>query len=368
MIAYCELCLAVNTRPNSQFQSGVCSPCVQKQKERSQAFGIQDLIYFVESKLGRNHNSLAYGLGVSGGKDSLKQALFARENISSEVVLVNTAVDPKLVTNDGIDNFSNLIDLGFSVCSITPNPQLMRSLCRYAFFELGNVKIPMELALFSGAFRGASLMGIDVLLWGENPATTVGESSIKTENTSIFDGSVITKLNTISRAREIFELVPHAQNWLYSLENAMANFQGQIVFLEPVMPNWSNLHNAIFSIMQGFKPRKDKVDLFGVSAVDEPLVVINQYLKYLKYGYSRTTDIVNELIRGDVIDRKEGIKLVEEWDSRVPKKEYFEAFARYIECDIDTTLAHCNSVINKDLFQGRIGNLTPKFKVGTSVK
>ena len=81
------------------------------------------------------------------------------------------------------------------------------------------------------------------------------------------------------------------------------------------MPKWSQVINGSFSIHRGFSPRKEElVDLLNISAVDEDFVLINQYIKYLKYGFGRTTDILNEFIRDGIIGRKEAIELAKKYD------------------------------------------------------
>lgn len=116
---------------------------------------MKDFFQFIETKSGKsNVSDLRFGLGVSGGKDSLKPALFCSRQITKDIILINTSVDPYIMTDAGSSNLSNLIDRGFTVSSITPDPKLLRRLCKYAFFELGNIKIPMELALFSCALSG----------------------------------------------------------------------------------------------------------------------------------------------------------------------------------------------------------------------
>ena len=52
----------------------------------------------------------------------------------------------------------------------------------------------------------------------------------------------------------------------------------------------------------------------GVTSVDEDWTLWNQMLKYLKYGFGRTTDYVNEDLRRGRLTRQQAIKLVKLYD------------------------------------------------------
>ena len=62
-----------------------------------------------------------------------------------------------------------------------------------------------------------------------------------------------------------------------------------------IVEEWSNYTNAMFSLLNGFSSRKDaSVDIFGVSAVDEDFVLINQYIKLRSTGLDeRPTSSMN---------------------------------------------------------------------------
>ena len=54
-------------------------------------------------------------IGVSGGKDSTRQALWVRDKLKLRPLLVSIAYPPEQITERGADNISNLIELGFDV-------------------------------------------------------------------------------------------------------------------------------------------------------------------------------------------------------------------------------------------------------------
>ena len=61
-------------------------------------------------------------IGVSGGKDSTRQALWVRDKLNLNPLLVSLSYPPEQVSELGVDNLSNLINLGFDVIVSAPAP------------------------------------------------------------------------------------------------------------------------------------------------------------------------------------------------------------------------------------------------------
>ena len=151
-ISYCKLCLQTNTRPGSRFnEGGICPACVYFQSLKTTDWGerIKEITEVVA--FGKAHNSSGYDciIGVSGGKDSTRQALYVKEVLNMNPLLVCLSYPPEQITQKGVDNVSNMIKLGFDVITINPAPQTWRNLMRKAFFEFVNWGKSTELALFS---------------------------------------------------------------------------------------------------------------------------------------------------------------------------------------------------------------------------
>ena len=54
-------------------------------------------------------------IGISGGKDSTRQAIWVRDKLGLNPLLICLAYPPEQVTEVGANNISNLINLGFDV-------------------------------------------------------------------------------------------------------------------------------------------------------------------------------------------------------------------------------------------------------------
>src|SRR5437879_5255677 len=112
---YCTSCLQPDTRPNIRFgDDGRCYPCILASRpepidweaRRKELEGI--------AEFGRRNNVSGFDciIGVSGGKDSLRQALYARDELGLKPLLVSCNYPPEQQTERGAHNLANLITLG----------------------------------------------------------------------------------------------------------------------------------------------------------------------------------------------------------------------------------------------------------------
>jgi hypothetical protein len=131
---YCRSCLTPDTRPNGSFNSqGICLPCefAARGIEENYEKRLEDLKQIVH-KLTRTTKKSRWQciIGVSGGKDSTRQALWAREKLGVNPLLVSIAYPPKQISYVGAHNLSNLIDHGFDTMVIGPAPPEEANLAR----------------------------------------------------------------------------------------------------------------------------------------------------------------------------------------------------------------------------------------------
>ena len=145
----------------------------------------------------------------------------------------------------------------------------------------------------------------------------------------------------------------------------------KITFLQYFWNDWSLLNNSIYSMLRGLSVRSEKPneigDLIPSNALDEDWSNLNQLIKYLKFGFGRSTDLVNEEIRLGRLKRSEGIKLLEKVDGRCSDK-LIESFCDYINISKKEFWNKLDKSVNKDLFvRAGTGKYLPKFKVGKGI-
>ena len=95
--------------------------------------------------------------------------------------------------------------------------------------------------------------------------------------------------------------------------------------------------------------------------------ILNQMIKYYKFGHGRVTDYLNAEIRYGNISRNEAIKIAEKYDGSYHEK-YINSFCKYLEITKDKFWETVSGYVNKDLFvlnnKSTGKKYIPKFKVG----
>lgn len=370
---YCKHCLQPDTRPNTVFRAdGVCPACsyfeaLQTVDWQERYEILRDLLSKFKRKKGQYHDCI---IGVSGGKDSLRQALYLRDKLGINPLLVCLSYPPEQVTERGVKNLSNLINLGFDVVVSAPAPQTWMTLKQKGFERFTNSFRSTEMALFSTVPQIAIKYGIRLIMWGENPGLQLGD--MKTLGKTGYDGNNLRHMNTLSSGLEWMldsgylrrELIPY----IYPDVAEFEKYDLQIVYLGWFLGDWSLVNNATYSCGSGLDIRADGVektgDLYGVTALDEDFTPINQLIKYYKFGFGRVTDYVNEEIRLGRIGRDDGIALVERYDD-AKDAEYIKKYCDYLAISVPDFWRKVHTSVNKDLFAiQENGAILRKFKVG----
>jgi N-acetyl sugar amidotransferase len=376
---YCKRCLQPDTRPNSNFTAdGICPACdyfsrLQFVDWQERYEILSDLIAAHKIRK-RSKHQFDCMIGVSGGKDSLRQALWVRDKLGLKPLLACLSYPPEQVTERGTNNLSNLINHGFDVIVSAPAPETWRKLMSLAFEKFTNFGRATELALFSFVPQLAIRYDIPLILWGENPGLQLGD--LKTLGRTGYDGNSLRYMNTLSGGAlewireagfELKDLIPYQ----YPTPDDFDRYGLQIVYLGWFLGDWSLVNNGMCAATFGLEIREDTVtntgDLYGVTSLDEDWVTLNQMIKYYKFGFGRVTDYVNEEIRLGRMTRAEAIELVEQYDDAC-SDNYIEAFCNYIGLSIKQFWDKVHTAVNRQLFDIQPdGRITRKFKVGAGL-
>jgi N-acetyl sugar amidotransferase len=374
---YCKTCLSPDTRPLSRFNGeGICSACEFSllSHEENYEKRLAELRRLIRRILrGRNQVRWNCIVGVSGGKDSTRQALWVREKLGMTPLLVSVAYPPRQISQNGVDNLSNLVRLGFDVLMLGPAPRLSRQLVREAFLRFCNWCKATEMALFAGVPRIALDRKIPLIFWGENPALQVGD--IGTLGDSIWDGNNLVQSNTLAGGDlGWFKEVAGGEKMLLFYEfpqkSELQKYKINTVFLGPAWKDWSAETNSRVALTHGLCFRGGKPeetgDLLGTNMVDEDWTIVNFLLKFYKLGFSRGTEHANALIREKLITREEGIPFAEKYDEACAP-EYIKSFCKYIDVSEDEFWKTVRKFSHPELFDWSSGRPVKKFKVGEGV-
>jgi N-acetyl sugar amidotransferase len=373
-VKYCKKCLTTSLRPNALFNvDGVCIPCeysanINKKPYMSYLDTLKSMVQENKAKR-KKHPKYDCIVGVSGGKDSTRQAHWVRDRLGLNPLLVCCGYPPLQMTNIGADNLSNLISMGFDVEVVTPAPQSSAQLSLASFKRFGNICKHTEMALYSAVPRIAIEKKIPLIFWGENDALQVGDSGAAGEN--YFDANNLRNLNTLTEGgiEWVFdEINPYkAQIYIYPDSHAFDKAKLDIMFLGPAWDDWSNDNNAIYGALTGLTLRGDVEmtgDISGASMLDEEFFNINMMIKYYKFGFGRATDICNERIRNKTLTRGESIVLVDQYDG-VCDDSIILRYCNYVNISVAEFWDIVNLYVNCNIFRVNEGERPEKkFTVG----
>jgi len=371
---YCKKCLQTNTRPGGvEFdKKGICTACnyfikSQKADWENRLDTLNEIIKKNKKTDKKNFDCL---IGVSGGKDSTRQALWVRDKLGLKPLLVCLSYPPEQVTEIGVTNISNLIELGFDVEIISLSPVTWKKIMKYSFLKFCNWAKGTEQALISAVPNIALKYNINLIFWGENPGYQLGD--LKSVGKTGYDGSNINKLNTVAGGKLDWLITAGFKknkifNYEFPNKKLFKKKKLKIIYLGWFWKDWSLKENGFIGYLEGLSLRKESYketqDLYGITSLDEDWVILNQMIKYYKYGFGRVSDYINEEIRRGLISRDDAKKILEKYDGNCHKK-YIISFCKYIDITENLFWKTVKKFTNKKLFLVKKNKIIKKFKVG----
>ena len=369
---YCRKCVQPDTRPGLVFDGeGVCMACRFSEQIETIDWDERQrqLREIAEWAKETSHGGFDCVVGVSGGKDSTVQALYVKDQLGLKALLVNYV--PDNITEVGRHNLENLVQKGFDLVSIRPNPQVFRALARRAFFEYGNPVKPSEYVLYAVAYHVALAFGIPLIVQGENPAITIG---VVNDIEPTDDALNLDQVDTLAGGNAsdwVQEGIGLRDLLFYQFPNKdEMRKKVRAIFLGYYIKEWSFTGNAEFAVARGLKGRVGHdPNLTGrlnpYSQLDSDMGIPNQMLKYYKFGFGGMTDGACYDIREGRLSREEGISLVEQYDGKCDI-HYIRELCEYIGVTMDEFWQVVDGFVNEELFRKdpTSGEWKPLFKVG----
>ncbi len=340
---YCRKCVQPDTRPKIYFnQEGICGACLWEEEKKKIDWEkrIKELEEITEwaKKEAKSRGTYDCALGVSGGKDTTFTALYAKDKLGLNCLLVNAA--PAQITEIGQHNIDNLLSLGFDMITLKVNPKVLRKLIKRDFYKYLNSSKPTEYILWSSTFRIALSYNIPLIIQGENEALTLGvREGLNLDG----DAMGVRKINTLAGGDAFKEYIGDGIEkkdlLMYQFPDPKLFQEADIraIYLQYYAKEWSRVGNAEFAIKYGMKLRDDDLHNLGrihrFCQLDSDFHMVNQMFKFVKLGFGFATDEVCYDIREGRITREEGFKLIKEYDGLCGDK-YIKGFCDYIGIDV----------------------------------
>ena len=358
---YCKECVQPDTRPGIKFDDkGVCLACFFAKEVEKIDWDARRKELDKVAEYGRKHNVSGYDciIGVSGGKDSTRQAVFIRDELGLKPLFVSCQYPPEQLTERGRHNLSNLVSLGFDCITVAPDPKIWKKMMLQGFLEYGNWCKSTEMALYASAPKVAIAYHIPLIFLGENPAIALGDADIgsvtgdanKSKYAHTLQGGDPRKNKLVTKEMTEQDIILYK----YPLDEEMEWAALKIVYLGYYIKDFTRFKNAEFAIARGLivrnDPPEDIGDIYGFGALDEDYVVVNQMLKYLKFGFGQVTDQTAEAVRLGMMTREEAVEFVKKYDGKCADR-FIKRFCKYLGISEKKFWKVAESYRNKDYFK-----------------
>jgi N-acetyl sugar amidotransferase len=381
-IKYCSKCLFPETKPDLSFNEvGICSACIAAEEKNRGINWIQREKEFYEiiDYYRRPNGEIGYDclIPVSGGKDSTYQAYFMKEVCGMNPLCV--CFETTSVTELGQKNLDNLSKMGMDVIHFKKNSEVYKKMVVESFKRVGDEMWPNHIGIFTIPVMFAVKFNIPLIVWGENSQQEYGGPNIDSVKNRIlnrkwleeFGGLLGNRIQDMVGVEGITgkELTPYFYPSDEEIERVGVTgiFLGSYFF-------WDARKQLEIVKNYGFSVKEDgptEGTYTNYENIDEKLVGLHDYLKYVKYGFGRATDHACIDIRNGRLTRNEGLELVKKYDGKYPNYGISE-FIKYSgmsKDDVDSIIdSYTNPVIFKQNDDGTFmkdyeGNLIKNFEI-----
>jgi N-acetyl sugar amidotransferase len=357
-VKLCTNCVNPDTRPNIFFDAqGLCPVCQHARDAAAVDWKRRRMEIEEIAAWGRANCRGAYDcmVTVSGGKDSMRQAFFARDELGLNPLLVSSVYPPEQMADRGAKNLANLVAHGFDTLTVGVNPQAWKRIMKQCFMRYSNICKHTDMALYAIPIHVAIAYQIPLVFLGENPVHTIGERHGRTDG----DASAMKHSNTVGGGDVsgllANDVTPHDLHFFkYPSDDHMHRANLRIQYLGYYIEDWSGYRNGQFAMERGLLRREggpEKTgDLWGFTGVDDDFRLVNQLIKYVKLGFGHVTDQCIERITAKEMTRDEAIDLIKQFDGKCDRS-YILAFCNYLGISEEEFWSAVERVRNPDIWK-----------------
>lgn len=375
MLKYCVRCVMPHTKPDLHIDDqGVCNACRAYERRVeidwvSRRAELEQLLLRYRRQ-GANWDCI---VPVSGGKDSTYQVIRMLQFGLNPLAVTSTTCD---MSELGRYNIENLKRLGVDHIALSPNPIVRAKLNRIGLSEVGDISWPEHVGIFTIPVRLAVQLEVPLIIWGENSQNEYGGPAAAADNNVLtrrwleeFGGLLGLRVSDLSETYGIpaRDLVPYQ----YPTDEALRRVGVTGLFLGHYLP-WDGLSNTLIAQANGFRSFPDAVEgsMVPYENLDNHQTGIHDYFKFLKFGFSRVTDLACLHLRRGRITRQDALEIVKARDGRFPWTylgKRIEDILAPLDLSIDEFIKICDRFTNTKLFKrnadgtltkDRLGNLT----------
>lgn len=351
---FCTRCILPDTRPGLSIdEEGVCSACRGHEDKETLIDWAARGRAFEQLVADARQRSSGYDciVPVSGGKDSWYQIIKAQE-YGLNVLAVTWRTPAR--TAIGQQNLDSMISsLGVDHIDYTIDPDVERRFMKAAFEKLGATGLPMHMALFAIPIRMAQQFRIPLIVWGENAQLEYGGAK---------DERLATHLDREWLAKHGCLQSTNAADWVgeeglteqdlvaYGLGEP-GDFKIESVFLGSFF-KWNSFENASIAAEHGFESHAEhlKTGTWAFADIDCRFISLHHFLKWYKFGITRSFDNLSVQIRMGMTTRGETIEIVRQKGWEAPHED-IKAFCAFQGLPEDWFWGVCESFRNPAIWR-----------------
>ena len=327
-IHYCSNCVYPSSYPSGLGfdENNVCSGCsVSKEKyeidflERK-----KKLINLFEEYKNKGNQLYDCVIPVSGGKDSFFQAHIIKE-LGYNALLVT--YNGNNYSETGLKNVKIMREVfGFDHIFFTPAVKTLKKLNRLGMLVMGDMNWHNHIGIFTYPIKVAVEKNIPLIIWGEHGKSDQGgmfshhdfiEFSFRERvehGGRGYDWSHMIELGPkFSEKLNKKEMDP----WIYPSDNEIDRVGVRGIYIENYIFWEANEHIKLVKKKYGFLEQDIPFERTyrKYSNLDDIYENgIHDYMKFVKFGFGRTTDHASKDIRAKILSRKDAIKEVKKRD------------------------------------------------------
>jgi N-acetyl sugar amidotransferase len=359
MLTYCVRCVMPSTRPDLVLDAdGVCNACRSYEaRERIDWADRRAQLLAILDRHRRHGSHWDCIVPVSGGKDSTYQVIRMLELGMNPLCVTGTTCH---LSELGKRNIENIKRLGVDHVQFSGNPSVRAKLNRIGLTEVGDISWPEHVFIVSTVARAAVQFNVPLIIWGENSQNEYGgpaadaANNVKTRRwLEEFGGLLGLRVSDMSAT---YGIEPkHLLSYQYPSDDDLRRVGVTGIFLGYYIP-WDGLQNALISQAHGFESLGVAVEgsMVDYENLDNYQTGVHDYFKFLKFGFSRASDIASLHVRRGRITRDDALRIVRARDGQFPwtylgkpLKEILDP----LEISIDEFIRICDRFTNKKIFK-----------------
>ena len=332
-VHFCKTCVYPSSSAATlEFnEEGICSGCLVAQEKyeidwNERRIELDELLEKYKSK-GNNYYDCI--IPVSGGKDSYYQIHVIKELGYNPLLVTYNANN---YTSTGLKNLQNMREVfGVDHIFFTPAVETIKVLNRLGVIVMGDMNWHAHSGIFTYPIRVAVDMNIPLMIWGEHGRKYVAGMFSYDD---YIEFTYRDRHEHANRSYEWYDMLKFASQygekleeknmvpWMYPSDEEINRVGVRGIFISNYVEWDENKHLELIKEKYGFI--ESEVDFERtyrrMSNLDDMHENgLHDYLRWVKFGYGRTTDHASKDIRNNHMTRNEGVSETLERDHIKPK-------------------------------------------------